>query len=104
MGFRAWVFTVMLLLPTAPAFSDPPQGPPCATGWVCLPAQALELRDRRGLRIGRIVLVDNGTLEARDYKGLRVGKFYPDSNQTRDVNGRLVGTGFLLTRLIPARD
>lgn len=56
-----------------------------------------ELRDRQGKLIGKIEANGSkGTI--RDAQGRLLGTF--DGKQTRDVQGRLVGNGNLLTTLL----
>jgi hypothetical protein len=61
-----------------------------------------DLRDRSGRLLGRIRTRSDGSQELRDSVGRLLGTYHPKSNQTRDPLGRLVGTGNLLTTLLPS--
>jgi hypothetical protein len=54
------------------------------------------LRDRNGFQIGEIELRSDEHQVLRDKNGLKVGEYDPKSNQTRDKDGFLMGTGNLL--------
>ena len=60
------------------------------------------LRDSNGRLIGWREDGASGRINGRDAAGRLAGWFDPLSNETRDVNGRLVGRGDLLTSLIVA--
>jgi YD repeat-containing protein len=58
------------------------------------------LRDRSGRTIGRIE--DRGNEQVVfDASGRRVGRYDKRANKTYDLSGRMVGSGNLLTNLIP---
>lgn len=60
------------------------------------------LRDECGRLVGTIVtLMEYGyeVQEARGENGLKIGKFHSRTNETRDINGHLVGRGNLLLSL-----
>ena len=59
------------------------------------------IRDENGRFMGKIESVSDSRLAARDCHGRLVGRYDVNTNQTRDRNGKLVGTGYLLPRLIP---
>ena len=59
------------------------------------------LRDARGNRLGEFERQSNGVIVLRDSNGNRRGSYDPRDNVTRDANGNRVGTGNLLTRLLP---
>jgi hypothetical protein len=61
---------------------------------------AEDLRDRTGKLIGRIHSLSNGKLEIRNAAGRKLGTYDPDTNQTKDHTGKLVGKGNLLTMLL----
>lgn len=57
------------------------------------------LRDRSGKLLGKIK--DKGNiLELRGANGRLLGRYYVKENKTRDDNGRLIGSGNLLSSLI----
>jgi len=58
------------------------------------------LRDRMGGRIGEIEH-QNDKLVLRDAMGHRLGEYSPRDNTTRDATGARIGTGNLLTTLLP---
>ncbi|MEQ8156137.1 MAG: hypothetical protein ABRQ25_14825 [Clostridiaceae bacterium] len=57
------------------------------------------LRDKNGILLGKIKEV-SGQLELRNRHGILMGKYNPNTDQTRDRHGALVGTGNLLTMLL----
>ncbi|WP_303292318.1 hypothetical protein [Marinobacter sp. SS5-14b] len=59
-----------------------------------------ELRDNKGVLLGRIKTLSDGKLEIRDNKGVLKGRYDPKSNETRDEKGRPVGKGNFLTTLL----
>ncbi len=59
-----------------------------------------ELRDGNDRLIGTIADLADGTCEGRDASGLLRGTYHPKTNETRDADGRLVGTGNMLSTLI----
>ncbi len=59
-----------------------------------------QLRDRYGCLIGTILPLSGGRSEIRDAYGMLKGTYDPTTNQTRDSNGQLVGTGNLLSSLL----
>ncbi len=59
------------------------------------------LKDRNGKPLGTVKSTGpSGKLEGRLITGSLVGTYCPQSNQTRDRTGSLVGTGNLLSHLI----
>ncbi|MGU3329388.1 hypothetical protein ACLBXB_20855 [Methylobacterium mesophilicum] len=59
------------------------------------------LRDRRGQLIGRLEQQRAaGKIVARDARGLLVGVYESRTNTTRDAQGRLIGSGYLLPALL----
>jgi hypothetical protein len=61
---------------------------------------AEDLRDRTGKLIGRIHTHSSGKLELRSAAGKKLGTFDPDTNQTRDHSGKLIGKGNILASLL----
>jgi hypothetical protein len=59
-----------------------------------------ELKDTNGRLIGTIREGSYGRLEIFDESGWLKGTYDPQSDQTKDSSGRLVGTGNLLTTLL----
>jgi YD repeat-containing protein len=58
------------------------------------------LKDRTGRTVGRIE--DHGNEQVVfDASGRRVGRYDKRANKTYDLSGRMVGSGNLLTNLIP---
>ncbi len=57
------------------------------------------LRNQNGRLLG-LTRDYNGRTELRDAGGRLLGYYYQKQNQTRDKNGRLVGFGNLLTKLL----
>ena len=58
------------------------------------------LRDSKGVKRGEIN-EQGGKLILRDAKGIKRGEYDPKTNTTRDAKGIKVGTGNLLTTLLP---
>jgi len=58
-----------------------------------------ELRDRQGKLIGTYS-EEGGRRVLRDRQGKRLGEFDPASGSTRDAQGRYVGAGDQLGRLL----
>ena len=63
-----------------------------------------ELRDRGGRLLGTICARNGGTLEARDAGAGLKGTYDPETNETRDAGGHLVGTGNQLSMLLTRKD
>lgn len=61
--------------------------------------QPQELRDRTGRLLGTLY-VQSDCQELRDRTGSYLGTFDAKANETRDRNGRLVGSGNLLMTLL----
>ena len=59
-----------------------------------------ELRDRHGRLLGTIKIYGDRQ-ELRDRTGTLLGTYDARADQTRDRTGRLVGSGNLLTTLLP---
>jgi hypothetical protein len=61
----------------------------------------VKLNDKGGYRkMFKPLRNQNGRTELRDAGGRLLGYYYQKQNQTRDKNGRLVGFGNLLTKLL----
>ena len=58
------------------------------------------LRDAQGRVIGKITETSSIKIEIRDNEGRYKGSYNPQTNETRDNSGRLVGKGNLLTMLL----
>jgi hypothetical protein len=58
------------------------------------------LRDKNGFLLGEISTGTDGRQTLRDKVGFKLGEYDQKSNQTRDKNGFLVGTGNLLPALL----
>jgi hypothetical protein len=71
------------------------QAHPAQTEQKLAPKREL-LRDKNGFNIGEIERKSDERQELRDKNGFKVGEYDPRSNQTRDKNGFLLGTGNLL--------
>lgn len=59
-----------------------------------------ELRDARGLLLGKVETKSDGKQELRDAKGVLKGNYNPSYNETRDQRGAIVGKGNLLSSLL----
>jgi hypothetical protein len=59
-----------------------------------------ELRDRNSRLIGKIKQLSNGKLEGRNASDRLKGTYDPNTDETRDQSGRLVGKGNMLSMLI----
>lgn len=59
-----------------------------------------QLRDPQGRLIATIRTQSNGDQVIEDPQGRPRGIYDPRMNQTRDMQGRLIGTGNLLTTLL----
>ena len=57
------------------------------------------LKNSRGFKIGEILEIGN-ILIVKDASGFKKGEYDPRTNITKDVLGRVVGTGNLLTTLL----
>lgn len=60
----------------------------------------MELRDAKGKLVGTIKKLSNGNLEARNANGKYCGTYETKTDLTRDANGKSVGQGNHLARLI----
>ena len=59
-----------------------------------------ELRDRNRHLLGYLGVLGDGRHELRDPDNRLLGRFDPTSNETRDENNHLIGTGDLLPTLL----
>ena len=59
------------------------------------------LKDKLGRSIGSIETDGRGVQTIKDKLGRKQGAYDPNSNITKDKLGRKVGTGNLLTTLLP---
>jgi len=59
-----------------------------------------ELRDARGLLLGKVETKPDGKQELRDSRGSLKGNYNPKNNETRDQRGALVGKGNILSSLL----
>lgn len=60
----------------------------------------MELRDANGKLMGTIKKLSNGNVEARNANGKLCGIYETKTGITRDANGKSVGKGDHLARLI----
>jgi len=58
------------------------------------------LKDKQGRTIGKISTSSNGVQTIKDPSGRTKGTYDPKTNKTKDAQGRLVGSGNLLTTLL----
>ena len=59
------------------------------------------LKDSRGMKIGEIETDSQGRQKIYDSRGMKRGEYDPRTNKTKDERGMTVGTGNLLTTLLP---
>ncbi len=58
------------------------------------------IKDARGGIIGRIEDEPGGKKRIRDKRGKLLGRFDPKNNKTTNAQGKIIGTGNLLTSLL----
>jgi len=58
------------------------------------------LKDKSGRKIGKISTASNGVQTLWDTKSVKKGTYDPKTNKTRDAQGRMIGTGNLLSTLL----
>ncbi|MBQ7595237.1 MAG: hypothetical protein IJU45_01095 [Clostridia bacterium] len=58
------------------------------------------IRNKSSKEVGYIKTDTKGVQTAYNLKNQKLGSFDPNTNFTKDVNGRIVGSGNMLTQLI----
>ena len=58
------------------------------------------IRNKSSKEVGYIKTDSNGVLTAYNLKNQKLGCYDPKTNFTKDVNGRILGNGDMLTQLI----